>query len=98
MTEQTFEDECDDLRRIVLPKDNDNRVKRALNLVWAVVSDTLKQRNKGDLATLGQFRNNVKRKGEPQFFDLLRDIAGRDAWHELFENGNLPRCFRHGVF
>jgi len=98
MTDQTFEDECDDLGRIVFPGDGNDRVKHALDLVWAIVCGALEKRNEKDLATLDQFQDNVKRKGEPEFIDLLRDMARRDDWHELFKNGDFPRCIRHCVF
>ncbi|KAI0248394.1 hypothetical protein BJV78DRAFT_1354923 [Lactifluus subvellereus] len=40
----------------------------------------------GRLANINQFRANVKRKGEQQFIDLLRDMARKKSWQDLLEN------------
>jgi hypothetical protein len=100
MTEQAFKKECNRLQRSVFPEDDDDEIKGALKLVWAIVSTALEDKNdlEGHLATFEQFLDNVERKGEREFIDSLRDMARRRALHELFQNSNCPRCFRRYVF
>jgi hypothetical protein len=85
---------------MIYPEDDNTLIKGILGVVWVIVRDALKSNKtlEGHLATSKQFQDNVKRKGESQFIDLLRDTAKRRAWHELFENGNFPRCFRRYMF
>jgi hypothetical protein len=60
-----------------------------LDFVWVAVRDALQEdpNLKARLANENQFKENVKKKDEQQFINLLRDIAKKESWRDLLQNG-----------
>jgi hypothetical protein len=44
----------------------------------------------GVIANREDYDANVKRQGEEQFLELVRDSARRNSWRDLFHNGISP--------
>ena len=92
---QAIEEATDSLRRIIHPKDDDERIRNSLKHVWTNVHDALEQDPElgMHLASRDVFRTNVTRKGEKNFIDSLRvmatnsDSQGSKAWESLFSDG-----------
>jgi hypothetical protein len=84
---------CDKLAHIIRADDDSARIKQWLGVVWFVVWQAL-EGVEGRLPSLKAFQDNVEHNGESQFIDSLRDMARRNSWRDLFENGNFPKCFR----
>ncbi|KAM6489485.1 hypothetical protein JOM56_015042 [Amanita muscaria] len=76
------------LQRIILPSDDDERMRVSLLFLWGSFNVILKQgpQRSKCLADLDTFLVNVQRKGEKEFFGLLRNIATNNSWEELLEN------------
>jgi hypothetical protein len=70
---------------------------RILCHVWISVHDALKrdQTLRTRLANQDEFKENVKKSGEDQFIDLLKDIAKRRSWRELLENSTSFPASHH---
>ena len=88
---------CHRLRRNLSPqRDSDEYILEILDCIWAIVKGLLKQDPKMEerLASEEEFRENVTRRGEKKFIDLLRamaansDTQGNKALDDLFEDGS----------
>jgi len=79
------------LGRNIFPEDDDDDIRGSLKLVWTAVHDALEQDPKleGYLANQDEFLHNVKRKGEQDFIESLRDMALANSWERLFDDGTL---------
>src|SRR5579863_7450500 len=89
---------CEDLERNVKIGHDDARIRRSLKYVWLAVNHALlilaKDPSMGTLlANKEEFQQNVKQKGEQQFIELLRDIAEKNSWRDLLENGTFFLSF-----
>jgi len=80
---------CENLDRIIRPGDDDARIRRSLRHVFVAVCDALAEdpNRKARLANRDQFGENVKQNDEQQFINLLRDIAKKESWRDLLQNG-----------
>jgi len=89
ISEQSIQEMCENLDRIIRPGDDDARIRRSLGLVFVAVCDALAEdpNRKARLANRDQFEENVKKEGEQQFINLLRDIAKKESWRDLLQNG-----------
>ena len=87
--DQAIENACKRLGRNVDPDDDEDEVRESLNVVWTIVNDALSHDMALSLTDLGEFRENVKRKGEQRFIYLLRDMARKKSWGDLLENGTF---------
>jgi hypothetical protein len=89
ISEQTIQEMCEDLERIIRPGDNDARIRRFLGNIWFTVRHALQEdpNLKARLASEDQFKENVKQNDEQQFVNLLRDIAKKESWRDLLQNG-----------
>jgi hypothetical protein len=92
---QAFQDACELLMMIIRPENDDSRIRRFLDIVRIAVHTALKQHPelKERLADEAGFLDNVKRKGEQEFFDSLRAMAKSGTWTALFEDGTLFSFF-----
>ena len=92
---QVLQEAYENLERIILPRDDDSRIRRNLVHVWIVVNGALEhdQKLKECLADKNQFFANVTRKGEQKFIDSLRSMAISGTWAALFADGTLLSCF-----
>ena len=90
-----IEDAYDALGRNVFPEDDDHKIRNRLGYVWKAVQDVLKHDPtlKEHLADEDEFLDNIKCKGEPGFFDSLRDMAKSNSWERLFDDGTFVSSF-----
>jgi hypothetical protein len=69
---------------------NDEYIKRHLGSIFHAVKEALldddRKMEKNLVSTEG-FLQNVRQKGEKEFIDLLKDMAEKKSWRDLFENG-----------
>ena len=79
----------------IQPDNDDNQIREFLDLVWIAVHKALEQHPelRENLADEAGFLKNVKRRGEKEFFDSLRDMAKTGSWAALFEDGTLFSFF-----
>jgi hypothetical protein len=86
ISEQTIQKMCKKLERLIRTDDDDDWV---LNTVFVALRDALEEdpNRKARLANEDQFKENVKKEGEQQFINLLRDIAKKESWRDLLQNG-----------
>ena len=77
------------LGKNISPDDNDEEIRGSLQYVWLAVQGALEQdlRLKKHLADKEEFFANIKRNGEKQFIELLRDMAKDSSWGGLFDDG-----------
>jgi hypothetical protein len=70
------------LGKNISPEDNDEEIRGSLQYVWLAVQGALEQdlRLKKHLADKEEFFANIKRNGEKQFIELLRDMAKNSSW------------------
>ena len=63
-----------------------------LNLLLLVVHTTLSQYPEigGSIVNQEEFHANVKRQGEKEFLELVKDSARRKSWRDLLHNGIFP--------
>jgi len=81
--------------RIVFPEDDDDDIRLSLKHVWLAVYEALKQDSglKEHLADQDEFFHNLKRKGEQEFIESLRDMAKAKSWEPLFNDGTFVPYF-----
>ncbi len=89
ISEQTIQTMCKRLERTIRPDDDDHWIRRSLGNVWFTVRNALEEdpNLKARLASEDQFKENVKKNDEQQFINLLRDIAKKESWRDLLQNG-----------
>ena len=60
-----------------------------MGIVFVTVYNALQEdlNIKACLANNDQFEENVKKKDEQQFINLLRDITKKESWQDLLQNG-----------
>ena len=89
ISEQTIQGMCEGLEHLIRPGDDDAWIRRFLVNVFVTVRDALQEdpNLKARLANEDQFKENVKKKDEQQFINLLRDIARKESWRDLLQNG-----------
>jgi hypothetical protein len=89
ISEQTIQKMCKQVERSIRPEDDDDWIRQSLGLVFAAVRNALAEdpNRKACLASEDQFKKNVKKKDEQQFINLLRDIAKKESWRDLLQNG-----------
>ena len=88
---------ADELSYFIRPGHDDNKMKRKLKIVWAIVNGALEEdpELKDHLASAEEYRGNVTKKGEKMFTDSLRTMAansdtqGSKAWEGLLTDGTL---------
>ena len=80
---------CTHLGRVIQPGDDDVYIKQSLKNVWISVKGALAKDPSMStlLANEEEFQQNVKQRGEQHFIDLLRDLAEKNSWRDLLENG-----------
>jgi hypothetical protein len=81
---------------LVIQSSHDNtRIQRSLKYVWFTVHNALE--DDPDLSTCRasqkEFLQNLKEKGEQQFFDLLRDVVERKSWRDLLQSSTSFHSF-----
>jgi len=83
---QTLREVLDD---IIIPTSEDDRIQRHLGTVWFAVHEALSQDETKNtrLADEAQFLENVNEIGKEPFINLLRNMARRQYWRDLLENG-----------
>ena len=88
ISEQTIQKMCKKLERLIRTDDDDDCVLESLDIVFVSVRNALQEdpNRKARLANEDQFKENVKKEGEQQFFNLLRDIAKKGSWRDLLPN------------
>ena len=93
-----FQYACESLVRIICPEHDANRIRRSLNVVWAIVKSFLKEDQdlEEHLADEGEFLDNVENRpgGEQGFIKLLRDMEKDNSWEPLFDDGTV-HCSLH---
>ncbi|KAK2463837.1 hypothetical protein APHAL10511_004142 [Amanita phalloides] len=85
-------------------RNDDDRIRTSLGLVWTIVREALKQDPylREYLASKEIYRANIKRIGENKFIRFLRELANEenlDSWKRLLEHDvflNLHRPDRSG--
>ena len=89
LPEQTVQHFCQALAALSQTSSEPDYIQDFLPVVWALVNKYLKQdpNLRSRLAGLEEFEENVKEKGEQQFIDLLKDMAKKENWQGLLENG-----------
>ncbi len=89
ISEQTIQKMCKHLERHIRTDDNDDWIRQSLGHVFVAVRNALAEdpNRKARLASEDQFKENVKKEGEQQFINLLRDIAKKESWRDLLQNG-----------
>jgi hypothetical protein len=91
ISEQTIQEMCENLELFshIIKTGDDARIRRSLGHVWFTVRRALQEdpNLKARLASEDQFKENVKQNDEQQFIDLLRDIAKKQSWRDLLQNG-----------
>jgi hypothetical protein len=95
ISETAFQTLHEVLSDIILPTSEDDRIQRRLRIVWYIVHEALSQDDETmntRLADEGQFLENVNEIGMGSFIHLLRDMARRQSWRDLLENGTY--CLR----
>jgi len=87
--EAAFETLHEVLNDIILPTSKDDRIQRHLGTIWLAVHKALSQDETKNtrLADEAQFLKNVNEIGKGSFINLLRDMARRQSWRDLLENG-----------
>jgi len=87
--ETSFQTLCEVLDDIILPTSEDDRIQRHLGTIWYNVHEALSQDETKNtrLADEAQFLKNVNEIGKESFINLLRDMARRQSWRDLLENG-----------
>jgi hypothetical protein len=88
---RAVKDACEFLARNINADADNATISRALFFVPVAVCMALREDTKlaEELANEDEFLQNVKREGEEKFIDLLRDMARRGSWHDLFGNGTF---------
>jgi len=75
------------LKRIIINEDTDAEIKGNLPAVWGIVNVFLTEntppRLQTHIATITEFQENLRRKGEKVFIDSLRD---KSSWQGLPQN------------
>jgi hypothetical protein len=86
--EDAFEELCESLEDHIQSSHPDGRIQRHLDNVWFAVNKALKNNKSLEtrLANQEEFRANLKKSGEQQFIDLLRNMAKRKNWRDLLHN------------
>jgi hypothetical protein len=89
ISEQTIQNMCKHLERNIKTDDDDDWIRQSLYFVFILVRGALEEdpNLKARLANKDQFKENVKKKDEQQFINLLRDIAKKESWQDLLQNG-----------
>jgi hypothetical protein len=89
ISEQTIQKMCKQVERAIRPDDDDDWIRQSLGHVFLALRDALQEdpNRKARLANEDQFKENVKKEGEQQFINLLRDIAEKGPWRDLLQNG-----------
>jgi hypothetical protein len=84
--DDAFQLMCWKLNRSIQSDDTDHNIRQGLALIWVSVQEALSkdQRLRLRIANEDEFKGKA---GDPQFIDLLKDIAKRQSWRELLENG-----------
>ena len=94
--DEAIQEVCEGLGFHVRPDYDDSRIGRSLDVVWSIVCRALSQDPDvcQRLASVDEYRSNVKHMGEKQFIDILRDLAKMNSWRNLLENGTFlsPFC------
>ncbi|KIM51727.1 hypothetical protein SCLCIDRAFT_605891 [Scleroderma citrinum Foug A] len=86
--DEVIQEVCEGLGFHVRPDYDDSRIGRSLDVVWSIVCRALSQDPDvcQRLASVDEYRSNVKHMGEKQFIDILRDLAKMNSWRNLLEN------------
>jgi hypothetical protein len=89
ISEQTIQKMCKYLERYIRTDDDDDWIRQSLVNIFVTVREALQEdpKLKARLANEAQFKENVKKEGEQQFINLLRDIAKKESWRDLLQNG-----------
>jgi hypothetical protein len=71
-----------------------------LNALWQVVHTTLSPYPKirGSIANQEEFHSNIKRQGEKDFLELVKNSARRNSWSDLLHNGIFPSLTTSSFF
>ena len=76
------------LGRQIQPGDSNACIRTSLSFVWVAVNERLKEHMPAErLATLVEFQKNIREEGEDAFIELLKDMAKKGTWRDLFQNG-----------
>ena len=91
VSETTIQRACGGLAALIYPHDRDDTIRRSLNSVWGLVHGALcqDQQHRGRLANQNEYQINVNHFGEDKFCQLLRDIAKKKNWKDLFQHGTF---------
>jgi hypothetical protein len=90
ISDATYKDACDDLEHYILSAGGSDK-KLNPKHIWFTVHDALEEDPvlERKRANKIEFLQNVERKGQQQFFSLLRDTASMKSWHNIFQNGTF---------
>jgi hypothetical protein len=85
--EQIINLACDTLGRLVHHDDKESHILSRMKSIWGAVNGALyDMKASGSLAEYDEFRANVKDKGDKEFVEVLRDLAEKNCWSDLFQN------------
>jgi hypothetical protein len=89
LPDQALREACNILERKIDPDDEDDLI---LDSLWFFVHRALSQYPElsGALANKEEFGANVKRQGQKEFIELVKDLARRKCWRDLLDNGISP--------
>jgi hypothetical protein len=93
ISDATYEFACDYLEhRILSASSSDQKLGQSMNHIWFTVHDALQEDPvlKPKRANQDEFKQNVKQKGQQQFFTFLREMAETKSWDNLLQNGTFP--------
>jgi hypothetical protein len=87
--DQAIQEVSELLERKIVPEDPNDMF---LWEIWLFVYATLSRcpELSGVIANREEYDDNVKRQGEEEFLELVRDSARRNSWRDLLRNGIFP--------
>ena len=79
------------LARNISHHDTNDEIQRTFGAISSYVHELLRrdERYHRYLADPAEYQNNIKRFGEDNFTHLLRDMAEKNSWKDLFHHGTL---------
>jgi hypothetical protein len=84
------------LGRIFLANDNDNVIKGCLDQAWFIVNNVITNAGSPKQRVLiknqGEFLDYVNSGKEQEFTNLVRSMAEKQEWADLFKHGTLLSC------
>jgi hypothetical protein len=93
ISDKTLQSSCKLLERFVNDCDDDDgdAIQAYLGTIWIIVHRALEEDPDLSIRRVDEeeFLKNIGEYGEAQFLHLLRDMAKRQSWRDLFGNGMI---------